>query len=115
MKDNIDRPTRGSIEKLFRELRDTEVQSYGEYQGLRDKEEQLRVSLLSVPAMQRATKKAEEACAKWQEEKKVVAQAISNLHRKYLAHGLTPAIEKEIKELVKKMERVGVTNRSSRW
>lgn len=102
-KDLLDQPTKGSIEKLFRELHVTDVKEYAEMQSLNRQLDELEKKLLDVPEYLELKRRKDEASRAYYDKRNELMKKIGRVRRKYLARGLTPAVRKEIEELVEEV------------
>lgn len=101
----VDIPTRGSVEKLFREIRDHH--GYGvryedsKHRKLEKELDELRDRLLSDRRYAALEKKFEASKAEYYSHDNKVRNELFRVRTLYLSKGLTPAVRKEIDKLVK--------------
>jgi hypothetical protein len=103
----LDKPTRRTVEALFRELdrRCYDDADYREYQRLYEEREALAKKLLNVPAMKKLEARRDAAHQRSQARSARIASKLLAVRQKYLAEGLTPPVQREIRALVKESRR----------
>lgn len=100
----IDKPTRRTVEQLFRDLRrcsTSECPHYREYQRLREERDALEKKLLNVPAYKSLKQRGDRAYSRHCDRDRKLATRIHDVHRLYLANGLTAKVVAEINKLLK--------------
>lgn len=99
----IDRPTRRTIDELFKSLLYNRDRYDVEYDALSAQMRELEERLLDTPQMRALKRRKDAAWTKAKRRERRNAELVRAVRDKYLAYGLTPAVERAIKELVKKV------------
>ena len=99
-----DQPTRRTVEQLFKDL-SGRYYGYGheDYEKTKDLEtqiEDLKVKLLDVPEMRELQKRRSELEGQLAARRKAINERLGKVRRQYFAHGLTPAVLKQVQDLV---------------
>lgn len=97
----IDKPTRRTVEELFRSTR-RGYDRYSDlvYRRLCDEERELEARLLDVPEMRELKERQGRAREAHNKLEKQIDARVDQVHRLYLSRGLTPAVRKKLDELV---------------
>lgn len=102
IKPELDKPTRRSVERLFKEILQSPWEMYsGELRRLREKREAMEKGLLSHPTYKKLVAKQEAAETKYYNDRRALEAAVRQVRLEYLAKGLTPDVLKQIEDLVK--------------
>jgi len=97
----MDKPTRRTIEELFRELANSSNRwDNDEIQAISQELDQLKDELHNVPPVKKLERRLCEARRKHHQIKDAVKEKLVKVRRRYLAKGLTPSVLKEIEKLV---------------
>lgn len=98
----LDQPTRGTITQLFRELQEPPYYDYQNsgYKTLHDELKELEKRLLNVRIYRELKKRADASEKEHRLIKLAVDAEVRRVKNRYLAHGLTPKVRKEIEQLV---------------
>lgn len=98
----MDQPNRTTIQLLFRDLRSggNLGKAWDKYKEAEEEADQLSKKLLAVPEYESARQRAQEASQAYYTQRKAIHAKIVKVHRSYLARGLTPAVIKQINDLI---------------
>jgi hypothetical protein len=104
------KPNRRMVESLFRDLRSQFSrgrEGYGEeYTRLSKQYKKLRDKLLANKTLLALEKRMEQITTNYSSVKEQNLAKINRVYRRYLAHGVTPSILRDLQDLVSKLEKI---------
>lgn len=96
----IDKPTRSGILQLLESLRHYPDYRHSEFHHLDEELDRLRNKLLNVKKYKDLEERKDKARAEWDTAHTVLQVEVRRVRNLFLSKGLTPAIQKELDELV---------------